>query len=129
MKLASQGAAAEDTAADANAMAEEGPARTKKGVVKEVAAAEVVAPRTATDKTAAEEVAAAEAPSNQVGQGDPRETAEEVMEEASAGVGRGGYQANSIQLDSTHKNSLINEPAQLNSLTKQALNPNSAQLI
>jgi hypothetical protein len=44
------------------------------------------------------------------------------------GTLRGGYRAISTQHDSTHKYSLINELAQLNSLTKQALDLNSARL-
>jgi hypothetical protein len=54
--------------------------------------AEVAAPCTATDGTAVEEVFAAEAPSDQAGQGEPRETVEEAMEEASTGVGTLGPQ-------------------------------------
>jgi hypothetical protein len=90
VELARQGATAEEATADANAAAEEGPAQPEEADIKEVAAAEVIAPCTATDGTAVEEVAAADAPSDQLGQGEPRETAEEAMEEASAGVGRGG---------------------------------------
>jgi hypothetical protein len=84
--LARQRVAVEDVATDVDATAEAGPVRTEEPIIKEVTAAEVITPRTTTDETAAEEVAIAKASSGQAGQGEPRETVEEAMEEASAGV-------------------------------------------
>jgi hypothetical protein len=85
--LAYHRVAVEDAAADADVVAEAGSMRTEEAIVKEVTAAEVVAPRTATDETVAEEVVATKSSSGQAGQEEKRETVEEAMEEALAGVG------------------------------------------
>jgi hypothetical protein len=78
--------AAEDAATDADAVADAGLVRTEEAITKEVTAIDVITPRTATDETAAREATAAEASSGLAGQEEPRETAEEVMKEASDGA-------------------------------------------
>jgi hypothetical protein len=48
---------------------------------------EIITPRAATKEIVAEEVAATKAPSDQAGQGEPRKTVEDAMEETLASAG------------------------------------------
>jgi hypothetical protein len=79
--------AVEDATADADAVAKAGPVWMGEAIINEVTTAEVIASRPGTDGTAVGEAAATEASSGQAGQGEPRETMEEAMEEASVGIG------------------------------------------
>jgi hypothetical protein len=99
-KLARQRVAAEEAIADADVVAEVGSAQAEEATIDEVTVVEVVAPHTATDRTAAEEVAVAEAPSDQAGQGEPRGTTDEVMEETLAGMGALGPEKIAAQASS-----------------------------
>jgi hypothetical protein len=79
--------AVEDATAYADAAAEAGLVQMEEATIKEVTAAEVIASRAGADGITVGEDTATEASSGQASQGEPRETMEEAIEEASAGVG------------------------------------------